>query len=350
MSKDTLPHAALIDAIGPKLDNVASYQQIDCTGEFQTLATELYGGNPFGENALAYCSNMPIGPVVEFVDRVLTQQDSRGTVPLKVAALDADDLIINHGAVFAEWCSKRSIVEDGTRLAYDGLREAVLQSPLDMIKQIPDTHQQDYVARVGKLRISQHVDAFENDVMTPVTPPLKALARLQHIDQLANNMNHDQAVDIAEVLGTSNKPIPHVLRTPGAATAVKAVLSGRGETLDCSEDGVWAAVAFVGMMSARQEAFYPGSLHKDRVTDNIEADFSDVSGIRIVKAVGRYFDAGEYHALRNFTHFNEQSARRSFGNSDAVLYQVERSAFPRGELIQGVESNVPYRLYLPLSI
>jgi hypothetical protein len=76
---EVIPYDHLVGSVQSKLEELGPYQQADCTGEFNDLSKELFGGNIFSENAIAKCANSSVGPAIYFYDRVLEDVGAHGS-------------------------------------------------------------------------------------------------------------------------------------------------------------------------------------------------------------------------------------------------------------------------------
>lgn len=340
---ELVPYDQMSATIDKKLSLLSQYQQADCTAEFDELSTQLYGGNIFGENGRATCSNTSQGPAIHFFDRTITQRVNHGSAPLQVATMNHEGLHIAQEAVFLEWLANRSISDDG-EFAFASIRQAVLNSPLEGLRRIPLATWRDIIPKVGQTRVEAGSGMLGLSFVTPGNTD----QRKRKIASIASEINHPQATDLAEVIGTENQLVPQVLRTPDAASCLMNVLEGTYDRrLECSTTGLWMAVAHRGMVGIRGELFLQGESHRDRLVESFE-DKTRSSGPRLVKAIGDNLDQSEYDLICSSGQVVDNLAKRTWGNAYATPYKIEQGAFPYGTLLDGQLKGLPYRIYLPL--
>ncbi len=344
-STELIPYDQLAATLHEKTSTLGPYQQADCTAEFNDLSTQLYGGNIFGENSVVTCSASSTAPLISFSDRAITQRVHHGNAPLQVATLDHEGLHIANENVFLDWLANRSIDDEGA-FVFSGVRQAVRQSPLAWVeKEVSANDWASLIPYMAHERISSRsgisVPGFSLAIPENVA---KIKTSIAHI---ASKIDHQSAADIAEVVGTEHQLVPHVIRTPGAALALKDVLQDTTQrTVECLTTGIWIATVHLGFVGIRGDLFMAGENHRDKLVEDFERQ-TQTSGPRIVKAIGHSLDQNEYHVINSLGQFTNEAAKHTYGNTYATPYQIQHGSFPPGTLLDGTVQGINYRIYLP---
>lgn len=347
-SVEALPYDDIAEAVSPRLAGKPSYEPVDCTGEFQDWSIEAFGGNVFGENAIVSCAATPQGPDIHFYDRVL--RGVRGShifglpLSLHVATLTRKERSINAGAepVFLDWLAVRNITDEG-KFVFNGMREAVTRSPLHhAAERVPTSIVQSSVSWAGAARLAQAASATQVPTQEQIAHRRRVL--LEVATTLSGNPH---AVDIAEVIVTEDRVVPHVLRNPDAPPALERL--AHTTSIACSERGMWVATeGFGSTILIKKEAFFPIATDRhDVIESTIEPAFRDiVGGIRVFKAVGDAFTRQERNAIDAYGWALRRSTLDKWGAEHTVQHRIERDPWPHGMLLRG-HVGVDYSIYIP---
>jgi hypothetical protein len=237
--------------------------------------------------------------------------------------------------VLVDWLSARRVCNDGT-LAFAGVREAVRNSPFSL-EAVDNDVLNTLIPRLATARVAARVGIF--------APKEAAKARQRCMATIASQLGGIQNVaDITEVFATENRVVPHVLRSPGATDAAEILSNEQNYDIPCPEDGIWAAVLIAGRSGTRSELFIPRSVYRDHAIDDVEGQFSGLSGPRIIMAVGAAFDGDERKGIATRGRVN-QASTRMLGNAYATPYEIELGNLPHGTLLRG-NAGYNYRVYV----